>query len=531
MCVIYPDAIRGFLTDESRWLMLVTSPSSATHLGVGYWISSPPEGPWAPGDTIPASSGCREQKTDISLWLTDECDPKSRVPVVTYHFDKESKISSHMDHTYTWILAPVLNSAPNVAVLGSIILVLMKKDPYSQTPPMKGAHSLFTAHGDTHSRIRRIYANAFTNSALKEQSPLIESHVDLFVQRLQREAKKAQDGVIDIAKYYGYVALDIIADLSLGESFHGLEGDNEHNWIVGVFLGAKFGAIRNSLSHFYPLDRLFGALFLRLTARHRKRNYDITEDAISKRLGLRDAGIERPDFISAVLENLSEDAGEGISRIEMEVQALAILIAGCQLTTVALATMTYLLLANTRTYERLRDEIRSSFTHTDEITVSTTRSLPYLSAVINETLRVHHPTPIHLPRIVSESGQVIGGTWIPGKTVIGIALQAAQTSPRYFDDPLGFHPERFLPPGHAHYETRFDDDEKGAFRPFSIGNRNCLGAMVFLSEAKLVMAKTLWSFDLSMSEGVNANWMDQKAYLVFVPTPLSVKVDTRRSVK
>ncbi|KAI1416404.1 cytochrome P450 [Hypoxylon sp. FL1857] len=403
----------------------------------------------------------------------------------------------------------------------------LRKDPYSQTPPMKGAHSLFTAHGSTHSRIRKVFSKAFTENALKAQSPLIESHVDLFVQRVRREISKVDNGIIDIARYYGYAALDVIADMSFGESFHGLEGDNEHNWIVGVFLGAKFGAIRNSLSHFYPLDRLFGMIFLRLTAKHRKRNYDIAEDAIEKRLRFGDLGSKRSDFISAVLGNVDEQSEKGISRIELEANTLAIVIAGSQLTTVAFATMTYLLLSNPVTYERLRKEIRESFTSEKDITVATAQSLPYLSAAIDETLRIHHPTPIHLPRIVPEGGQVIDGTWIPGKTVIGMALQTAQTSPLYFEDPLGYHPERFLSPSDPRYEARFDRDEKRAFRPFSIGNRNCLGERFVLAEIKLMMAKTFWSFDMSLAENSDTDWMDQKAYLVFTPKPLFVKISER----
>ncbi|KAI1332611.1 cytochrome P450 [Xylariaceae sp. FL0255] len=401
----------------------------------------------------------------------------------------------------------------------------LRKDPSSQTPPMKGADSLFTAHGEDHSRIRRIYTSAFTEKALKEQSTIIESHVDLLIERLRREATKTKDGVLDLAKGYGYAALDIIADLAFGESFHGLEGDNEHNWIVGIFMGAKFGAIRNSLSHFYPLDRLFGLIFLRLTAKARARNYELTENALEKRTKLKEAGISRPDFLEFVVDHLNQE--KGMTKNEMEVQSLAIVIAGCQLTTVALATMTYLLLENPRTYERLRKEIHENFNEEREINVSTTQLLPYLSAVVNETLRIHHPTPIHLPRIVPDEGMSIDGVWIPGKTVIGMSLQSAQTSPRYWEDPLGFHPERFLTPDHPWYDPRFEKDDKGAFRPFSIGNRNCLGGKVFLAEAKLIMARTIWAFDLEMPEGTNHNWMDQKAYLVFVPTPLKAKIALR----
>lgn len=291
----------------------------------------------------------------------------------------------------------------------------LRKDPHSQTPPLKGGHSLFTAHGSTHSRIRRVFANAFTDLALSEQSEIIEHHANLFVQRLSRESNKDGQGSLDLAKYYGYIALDIIGDLTFGESFHGLEGDNEHNWIVRIFLGAKFGAVRNSLSYFYPLDRLFGMIFLRLTAKHRKRSYKLAEDAVERRLGLGVTGSKRSDFLSAVIGSIDEGKEKGITRMELEANSLAIVIAGCQLTTVALATATFLLLENPATYERLRGELRAAFTSDREITVTTTESLSYLTAVINETLRIHHPTPIHLPRIVPDGGMMIDGMWVPGK--------------------------------------------------------------------------------------------------------------------
>ena len=52
--------------------------------------------------------------------------------------------------------------------------------------------------------------------------------------------------------------LDIFADLIFGESFYGLEADNEHSWILGFILGAKFASIKNSLSRWYSLDKIFG---------------------------------------------------------------------------------------------------------------------------------------------------------------------------------------------------------------------------------------------------------------------------------
>ncbi|KAL1877488.1 hypothetical protein Daus18300_002475 [Diaporthe australafricana] len=291
----------------------------------------------------------------------------------------------------------------------------MPKDPHSMTPPLNNAHSLFTAEGETHTRIRRAFLGAFSDQALRDQSPIVESHVQLLIQRLRREC--AKDTNLDLAKFYGYASLDIIADLTFGESFHGLEGDNEHEWIRAFFLGAKFGAVRNSLSYFYPLDRVFGWVFLQLTSKHRHRNWAFTEGSVTKRLQMGADGIERADFMTPIIGNVDDgkvQKGKGITRLELNTNSLAVLIAGCQLTTVLLATATYLLLNNPHTYTRLRDEVRSSFANEKEIQVSNVKSLSYLSAVVDETLRIHHPTPIHLPRVVPAKGATIDGHYIPG---------------------------------------------------------------------------------------------------------------------
>ena len=291
---------------------------------------------------------------------------------------------------------------------------LMPKDPFSQTPPMNGADSLFTAAGETHHRIRKNFINAFSDKALKDQSPIIQSYANLLMTRLRREIRKSPEGKVDMAKYYGYATLDIVADLTFGESFHGLEGDNEHSWILGFFLGAKFGSVRNGLSRFHPIDKIFGWVFLRLTARNRARSWQIATDRISRRLEMGDLGPSRSDFITPVVGRLDESQQKGVTRKELNTNVLAVVIAGCQLPSVALATSTFLLMRYPETLKQLTAEIRGSFESEADITIFSTMNLPYLAAVINETLRIHHPTPINLPRVVSPEGQMVDGHWIPG---------------------------------------------------------------------------------------------------------------------
>lgn len=75
---------------------------------------------------------------------------------------------------------------------------------------------------------------------------------------------------------------------------------------------------------------------------------------------------------------------------------------------------------------RLTEEIRSSYTTEDEITVeSITRAkLPYLDAVIQEGLRICHPVPSGLPRMVPPGGDDYAGIWLPeGVSICSINLQ------------------------------------------------------------------------------------------------------------
>ena len=151
------------------------------------------------------------------------------------------------------------------------------------------------------------------------------------------------------------------------------------------------------------------------------------------------------------------------------------------------------------------------------------------------------------------------------QSVIGVNLQNIQNSPTNWVDPRGFHPERFLDEKDPRYDARFAADDKRAFQPFATGPRNCMGGKyvtplslsrflisicafndivqpprvcsnffelsdrgrVFLGEARVIVAKMLWNFEMHLVENGTKDWLDQKAYLVFEPTPLVVSLKER----
>lgn len=89
---------------------------------------------------------------------------------------------------------------------------------------------------------------------------------------------------------------------------------------------------------------------------------------------------------------------------------------------------------------------------------------------------------------------IIDGHVIPPGTQIGVSAYALHHNEDYFPSPFTFQPERWLDSAQA-------AKMRPAFMPFSIGSRSCAGKAMAYLEASLVVAKTLWHFDLEAAPG------------------------------
>ena len=115
--------------------------------------------------------------------------------------------------------------------------------------------------------------------------------------------------------------------------------------------------------------------------------------------------------------------------------------------------------------------------------------LPYLEAVIKETLRLYPPVPYLGRKLDSEI--TVGGYTFPKDADIFISPFLAGRNPKYFNDPLNFNPDRFYgvktpPPG---------------FIPFSIGARKCMGGHIALMMLKILFVKLLVNYKFSPVKG------------------------------
>jgi len=181
------------------------------------------------------------------------------------------------------------------------------------------------------------------------------------------------------------------------------------------------------------------------------------------------------------------------------------------------AGVTYYLMTYPRTLKKLSDEIRGKFSSADEITMTSVNSCRYLSACLEEALRIYPPSPATHARYVPPGGATIDGHYVPEGTAVGIAINAICNSPLNFKNPLVFVPERW-----TGEDSMYADDHKDAAQVFSTGPRNCIGRNLAYLEMRLVIGKLIWHFDLENC--TSANWRDQKIFMVWDKPPLMAKL-------
>ncbi|KAL2001924.1 hypothetical protein VTN02DRAFT_982 [Thermoascus thermophilus] len=386
---------------------------------------------------------------------------------------------------------------------------------------VNGSPTIINANEADHSRIRRLLAHAFSDRALREQETLLRSYVDLLVDRLHAQATGPSRGVVDLVQWYSYVTFDIIGDLVFSEPFRCLEDGRFHPWLT-LFQSVRAQPFLRIARSYPVLAPILSSLAQGLQQK-RAAHFQVGVEKLNRRMQKKKTTpTERPDFLSYILRHNDE---KGMTRPEIEATMSVLILAGSETTATLLAGCTYHLLRNPDVYRRLAGEIRGAFADEGEITLASVAQLPYLHAVLEESLRIYPPVPSILPRLVPEGGAVIDRRFVPGGTSVSIAPWSTYHAECNFRDPESFLPERWLDTsgGSNSPESGFESDRKDALQAFSFGPRNCLGKNLAYAEMRLILTRVLWHFDLQL-RGESAGWIEQRAYVLWEKPGLMVRL-------
>ena len=159
------------------------------------------------------------------------------------------------------------------------------------------------------------------------------------------------------------------------------------------------------------------------------------------------------------------------------------------------------LLRHPKAMKELQNEARRISRGKQHITEDDLEKMHYLKAVIKETLRLHPPIPLLVPRESSQDVKIMG-YHIPIGTMVIINAWAIGRDPMSWDEPEEFRPERFL---------STDIDFKGQdfqLIPFGAGRRGCPGISFAMATNELVLANLVNKFDWALPNGVRVEDLD-----------------------
>lgn len=177
----------------------------------------------------------------------------------------------------------------------------------------------------------------------------------------------------------------------------------------------------------------------------------------------------------------------------MMVEGQGLLAAGTDTSSFTLTCLTYHLLANPKVLSKLKDELAAALPHgITDMNIHALESLPYLNAIIRETLRMHSPAAFCMERIAAEEDLTYhsphdGKTYIlPRGTVIGMTAPLLSRLTSLYPDASTFRPERFIE----------NPELEKVQIAFGRGTRRCVGENLAMAELRMITAALFRKYDV-----------------------------------
>ncbi|KAK8488421.1 hypothetical protein V6N11_034403 [Hibiscus sabdariffa] len=211
---------------------------------------------------------------------------------------------------------------------------------------------------------------------------------------------------------------------------------------------------------------------------------------------------QKMDLLDILLEVYRDPAAEvKISMKDIKSFLLDIFMAGTDTSSGAIQWAMGELINSPKSFKKLRDEIESVVGRNRLVKESDIPNLPYLGAVVRETLRLHSPAPLIIRECVEDCD--VSGFFVKAKTRVLVNVYAVMRDPDSWENPNGFDPERFL--GSSDEKIGGPQMEyKGQnfrFLPFGSGRRGCPGASLAMLVLHAALGSLVQCFDWEVERG------------------------------
>ncbi|XP_020211125.1 cytochrome P450 71A1 [Cajanus cajan] len=198
---------------------------------------------------------------------------------------------------------------------------------------------------------------------------------------------------------------------------------------------------------------------------------------------------EKKDFLDALLELQDSDKLEfELTTDDLKALIMDMFLGGSDTTSTTLEWAMTELVKNPSIMNKVQEEVRRVVRNKSKLEANDIDQMDYLKCVVKETLRLHPPAPLLVPR-ETRSNVKLGGYDIPNKTMVFVNAWAIQRDHEFWEKPEEFIPERF-----ESSEVNFNGQDF-QFIPFGSGRRKCPGMAFGLASVEDILANILYWFD------------------------------------
>ncbi|KXS10591.1 cytochrome P450 [Gonapodya prolifera JEL478] len=370
-----------------------------------------------------------------------------------------------------------------------------------------------------HKRSRRLIMPAFSIRHLKNMEPLLLTIWESFERKVSTLPTEDGWASVNMLECFQNMSFDTIGITAFGLSFGTVEAG--HHPLL---------ASQGILLYFYAMKVLFPSLSdiplqllpIRATIKLHK---DTLSKVIHDRRRLNEKGEHPVDILQILLDCVDPATGAKFSDEEIKSTVHILKEAGSDTTGATMAWVLYFLLRNPETLVKIQAELDAAFPDgmAKPMSLGQINALPFLSAVINETLRLRPVAPMVL-REFPEDRTIVAhdndgkpfSVDVPVGTTAIVSLHTLHRSPQLWLRPNKFIPDRWLETSTATLEEWSHENDqhvisekaghtgwgypkllnRQAYFPFSSGSRECIGKNFASNSVRLFCAHFLRRYEV-----------------------------------
>lgn len=337
---------------------------------------------------------------------------------------------------------------------------------------------LLTTEGEAWKTQRRLIQSGFERKQLELLASIMQVSL---AESMRQFDKEAQIGPVDI-----YTLMMKITFAMVGKSLFGAKLKEEDiETISEAILTVQEFMVRQTIQPYLnPWFAVSGEL-----RRHwelRNRAFGILRDYIQRRRN------EEPghDLLQILIDARYSD-GHGMSDELIVSESMQLLVAGHETSSNALSWTLYLLSTRPDYVDRVRDEF-DSVLGDKPLGFPDVPKFEFTTQVINEALRLYPPFWM-VDRMALEDDRA-GDVDIPRGSTVVVFIYGTHHSPRYWENPEIFDPQRFTKANEKRH-TPF------AHLPFGAGPRGCIGGNYAMLQMLMILSVLLRKYDFQLVAG------------------------------